>query len=100
MVLEPLDLSIGEPRNPHSHDFGTFGRGPGSQSQLFLSLWTPGHPKTSRAFLGICPIIKILANLETLEINVQKDGKGGHRQFLENLGYEITVYRQSEMEIW
>ena len=36
---------MGESQNPHFHDFGSFGRVPGSQNQVLLSLVTPGYLK-------------------------------------------------------
>ena len=36
---------MGEPQTPHSYDFGSLERVPGSQNQLFLFLETPGYLK-------------------------------------------------------
>ncbi len=36
---------MGEPRTPHFHDLGIFGRVPEPQNQYYLSFETPGHIK-------------------------------------------------------
>ena len=41
-------MLTGEPQTPHFYDLGTFERVLSSQSQLFLSLETPGHQNNSR----------------------------------------------------
>ena len=37
---------MGEPENPHAHDFGMFESGPETQNQYYLSLETPGYLKS------------------------------------------------------
>ena len=39
---------MGESKNPHFYDFGTFGRVPETQNQLCLSLATPGPLKNNQ----------------------------------------------------
>ena len=43
---------MGEPQTPHFYDFGIFGRVPGYQNQLCLSLEAPGHLKKPRKVTG------------------------------------------------
>ena len=43
---------MGEPRNPHFYDFGTFERVPEPHNQLFLSLETPGYLNKIKKFGG------------------------------------------------
>ena len=45
---------MGKTENPHLHDFGTFGRVPESQNQLFVLLETPEHSKQNKKNAQIC----------------------------------------------
>ena len=69
---------MGEPKNPHVHDVGTFGRVPGTQNKYYLSLETPGHLNKSKK-------TQINQNLffrkiNILEIRNLENGKDVRRQ--------------------
>ena len=77
---------MGETKSPHFYDFGISGRVTGSQSQIFLSLETPGHLKqiqkktlghsqTIVIFIIIISIIKINMLENQDFVNIGKDGR-------------------------
>ena len=78
--LNIFDLLMGETETVHFYDFGTSGRVPGFQNQLFLCLETPGHLTKSRTphifqhtifYIGISKF----PNLDTIR-------KDGHRKMM------------------
>ena len=70
-----------EPQPPDLYDFGIFGRVPGSQNQLLLSLETPGHLNKSMERLELVFLNTIFMDLLMLEPqHVVVVGKDRHRQ--------------------
>ena len=74
-------MLIGEPKTPHFYDFGILGRVPEPQSQLCLSLETPGHLKEIKKSLEHFKTYYVFFNLKVLEIHIVVDlGKDWRRQ--------------------
>ena len=99
LVLQLLDLLMGEPQTPHFYDFRIFGRVPGSPNQLFSSLETPGYLKKLKKIPGtfkkyhFCKSQKLwtYTNFTMFE----KSGADKSRRFvyehLETIGSEINI---------
>ena len=64
------DLFMGEPQNPHFHDFGTLGRVPGSQNQLIASAGTPRYLKQSKKQSQIIFENIIFINIRSYDFNL------------------------------
>ena len=62
---------MGDTKNPHFYDFGSFERAPEPQNQLFLSLETPRDLKPSKnipkSFLGIRVLYFIISEIQHFE---------------------------------
>ena len=96
---------MGEPPTPHFYDFGTFGRVPEPQNQLFVSLESPGYLKNQENPWNILKnmIVVNLKMSETHFLSILE--KGGRRKMMkirlidfENLIYETNIFRISVKE--
>ena len=71
---------MGEPENPHFHDFGILGRVPEPQNQLYLTLETPRYlTKIKKHSWHILENI-YFRNLTILKSENEKVGKDRRRQ--------------------
>ena len=85
---------MGEPTTPHFYDFGTLGRVPGSQNQLFLSVETGYLNKSKNSQIISKFLIFIDLKILELQIVVNFRKKNRHQKNLTSrLIYNI-------LEIW